>query len=97
MDIPRRVLLDTNIVNFIPDWGEVVGCLQAERRRRTHMTKLALLAYPVLADSEQRWIEGIRARHDPQARRIRACFTHVSQALERGNTGVVHHSRSDRG
>ena len=44
------------------------------------MTKLAVVAYPVLADSDHRWIEGIRAQHDPQARLIRAHFTLVFPA-----------------
>ena len=44
------------------------------------MTKLAIVAYPNLADSVHRWIEGIRAQHDPQARRIRAHFTLVFPA-----------------
>src|SRR5437588_8519551 len=39
------------------------------------MTKLAIVAYPVLAGSDHQWIEANRAQHDPQARRIRAHFT----------------------
>jgi 2'-5' RNA ligase len=41
------------------------------------MTKLAIVAYPSLDDADRAWIESIRARHDPQASRIKAHFTLV--------------------
>ena len=36
------------------------------------MARLAVVAYPVLAPADQRWIDEVRARHDPQASRIAA-------------------------
>jgi len=39
------------------------------------MPTLAIVAYPVLAADDHRWIEAIRARHDPQAGRIAAHVT----------------------
>ena len=41
------------------------------------MTILACVGYPRLEESDHRWIESFRARHDPQASRIRAHFTLV--------------------
>ena len=41
------------------------------------MTRLAVVAYPALSEDDRRWIEGIRARHDPLAIRIAAHFTLV--------------------
>jgi 2'-5' RNA ligase len=41
------------------------------------MTVLACVGYPKLEESDHRWIESFRARHDPQASRIRAHFTLV--------------------
>ena len=41
------------------------------------MTKLALVAYPLLEEADRQWIESIRGRHDPQASRIAAHFTLV--------------------
>jgi 2'-5' RNA ligase len=41
------------------------------------MTLLAVVAYPVIAAPESRWIESVRAQHDPQAGLIRAHFTLV--------------------
>ncbi|MSO56946.1 MAG: 2'-5' RNA ligase family protein [Acidobacteria bacterium] len=35
----------------------------------------AIVAFPSLEDSERQWIESIRAKHDPQARRIGAHFS----------------------
>lgn len=46
--------------------------MPAERVR-----KLAVVAYPTLSADDRRWIEGIRARHDPQASRIAAHVTLV--------------------
>jgi 2'-5' RNA ligase len=42
---------------------------------------LAVVAYPVLSPGDRRWIEEIRARHDPQASRIAA---HVTLAFPMG-------------
>jgi len=41
------------------------------------MTVLAIVAYPALEQADQRWVESIRAQHDPQARRLGAHFTLV--------------------
>ena len=41
------------------------------------MTVLACVGYPKLEESDHRWIESFRTRHDPQASRIRAHFTLV--------------------
>lgn len=44
---------------------------------RRIMTKLAIVAYPILDHADREWIESIRTRHDPQALRIDAHFTLV--------------------
>jgi 2'-5' RNA ligase len=44
------------------------------------MTKLAVVAYPTLAEPDRRWIESVRAIHDPQAARIAPHFTLVFPA-----------------
>jgi 2'-5' RNA ligase len=44
------------------------------------MTKVAVVAYPEVDDSERQWLEGVRAAHDPQARLIAAHFTLVFPA-----------------
>ena len=44
------------------------------------MDKLAVVAYPAMSEDDRRWIEGIRARHDPQALRIDAHLTLVFPA-----------------
>lgn len=41
------------------------------------MTKLAFVGYPTLSESDHRWIESFRARHDPQTAQIGAHFTLV--------------------
>jgi 2'-5' RNA ligase len=46
-------------------------------QRVANVTVLACVGYPTLEDSDHRWIESFRARHDPQASRIRAHFTLV--------------------
>lgn len=40
--------------------------------------RLAVVAYPTLSDSDRRWIESLRARHDRQASRI---ASHVTLAF----------------
>ena len=45
MDIPGRVLLDMNVVNFILDWGEVIhdsGVIPADVSERDAQDILAL-------------------------------------------------------
>jgi len=49
-----------------------VGLRLAETVRRR-----AVVAYPTLSDNDRQWIEGIRARHDPQASIIAAHVTLV--------------------
>jgi 2'-5' RNA ligase len=39
------------------------------------MSQLAVVAYPRMPADDEDWIETARARHDPQASRIRAHFT----------------------
>ena len=41
------------------------------------MSRLAVVAYPVMSEGDRRWIEAIRARHDPQALRLGAHVTLV--------------------
>jgi 2'-5' RNA ligase len=41
---------------------------------------LAVVAYPTLAERDRRWVESVRARHDPQAARVNAHFTCVFPA-----------------
>jgi 2'-5' RNA ligase len=41
---------------------------------------LAVVAYPALAERDRRWVESVRARHDPQAARVHAHFTCVFPA-----------------
>jgi 2'-5' RNA ligase len=50
--------------------------LMRDERVRT----LAVVAYPALSEDDRRWIEGIRARHDPLASRIAAHLTLVFPA-----------------
>jgi 2'-5' RNA ligase len=57
------------------------------------VSQLAVVAYPVLSDDDRRWIEGLRARHDPQARRISAHITLVFPA-EMAQVDLVAHTRS---
>jgi 2'-5' RNA ligase len=44
------------------------------------MTKLAVVAYPTLGESDRRWVESVRAIHDPQAGLIAPHFTLVFPA-----------------
>jgi 2'-5' RNA ligase len=44
------------------------------------LATLAVVAYPNLAERDRRWVESIRARHDPQAARLNAHFTCVFPA-----------------
>ena len=39
--------------------------------------KLAIVAYPTLAEDDRQWIEAFRAKHDPQSTRLPAHFTLV--------------------
>lgn len=41
------------------------------------VTQVAVVAYPLLGEADQRWIDSTRAQHDPQAARIGAHFTLV--------------------
>lgn len=41
------------------------------------MPQLAVVSFPVLTDDDRRWVESIRAKHDPQAGRLAAHFTLV--------------------
>lgn len=41
------------------------------------MTRLAVVAFPVLEENDRQWIESIRATHDPQGARIGVHFTLV--------------------
>ena len=41
----------------------------------------AVVAFPVLAAEDRQWIESIRAKHDPEAKRIAAHFTLVFPAI----------------
>jgi 2'-5' RNA ligase len=44
------------------------------------VTTLAVVAFPKLSPADYEWVEAIRARHDPQAPRIRAHLTLVFPA-----------------
>lgn len=41
------------------------------------MMTLAIVAYPRIEDADRRWIDAVRAKHDPQASRIDVHFTLV--------------------
>jgi len=41
------------------------------------VTHIAVVAYPQLTDADQRWIESVRDRHDPQAGRVGVHLTIV--------------------
>jgi 2'-5' RNA ligase len=41
------------------------------------MTMLAIISYPSIEETDRRWIESVRATHDPQAPRIALHFTLV--------------------
>ena len=41
----------------------------------------AVVAFPVLGADDRQWIEAIRAKHDPEAKRIAAHFTLVFPAI----------------
>ena len=56
------------------------------------MTKLAIVGYPTLNESDHHWIESFRARRDPQASRIRAHFTFVFPAELEARLAVEHAS-----
>jgi 2'-5' RNA ligase len=45
------------------------------------LSTLAVVAYPTLAERDRRWVESVRARHDPQAARLNAHFTCVFRAI----------------
>jgi 2'-5' RNA ligase len=55
------------------------------------LTKLALVGYPTLKQSDHRWIESFRARHDPQAAQLGAHFTLVFPA-ELATESVLKHA-----
>jgi 2'-5' RNA ligase len=44
------------------------------------MPQLAVVSYPILDEADRRWVESIRASHDPQAARLAAHFTLVFPA-----------------
>lgn len=44
------------------------------------MAQLAVVSYPTLNEADRRWVESIRANHDPQAARLAAHFTLVFPA-----------------
>lgn len=41
------------------------------------LSTLAVVAYPTLTERDRRWVESVRASHDPQAARLSAHFTYV--------------------
>jgi 2'-5' RNA ligase len=57
------------------------------------MTRLAVVAYPILDEADHRWIESIRVEHDPQAGLIGVHFTLVFPA-EADHESVGAHVRS---
>jgi 2'-5' RNA ligase len=61
------------------------------------VTNLAFVGYPTLDESDHRWIESFRARHDPQASRIGAHFTLVFPAELAAEPLVEHASAILRG
>jgi hypothetical protein len=71
-----------------------LGELADRAKRDRRMSKVAVVAYSKLEDSDRRWIESVRAQHDPQARLIRAHFPVVFPAeaspdVVVGNTAAV--------
>lgn len=57
------------------------------------MTKLAVVAYPTLADRDREWLEAVRSRHDPQAPRIPAHFT-VGFPIDVARESLIAHARA---
>ncbi len=57
------------------------------------MTKVAVVAYPLLGEADQRWIDSTRAQHDPQANLIGAHFTLVFP-IDADSDAVAVHVRS---
>jgi 2'-5' RNA ligase len=54
------------------------------------LTRLAIVAYPELADADRSWIDSVRSQHDPQATRIGAHFTLVFPAAMALDSIVEH-------
>jgi 2'-5' RNA ligase len=55
--------------------------------------RLAVIAYPVVSDDDQRWIEDVRKAHDPQSALLAAHFTLVFP-VHVPASAVVDHAKS---
>jgi 2'-5' RNA ligase len=53
----------------------------------------AVVAFPLLASDDLQWIESIRAKHDPEAKRIAAHFTLVFPAVMSARATEAHLTR----
>jgi 2'-5' RNA ligase len=53
----------------------------------------AVVAFPLLEPDDRQWIESIRAKHDPEAKRIAAHFTLVFPAVLPLHTSEAHIAR----
>ena len=71
--------------SLTPCWADVASVAGGE------VTKLAVVAYPLLEEADRQWIESIRGRHDPQVSRIAAHFTLVFP-VELAAQPVVEHT-----
>jgi hypothetical protein len=52
----------------------------------TDGTVRAVVAFPTFEAADRQWIESIRAKHDPEAKRIAAHFTLIFPAILRRET-----------
>jgi 2'-5' RNA ligase len=53
----------------------------------------AIVAFPLLEEDDRQWIESIRAKHDPEAKRIGAHFTLVFPAVMSARGAEAHLTR----
>ena len=53
----------------------------------------AVVAFPMLAEDDRQWLESIRAKHDPEAKRIAAHFTLVFPAVMSARLTEAHVTR----
>lgn len=76
-----------------PGPPRVLGPDRVRTRQDVVVKKLAVVAYPGFPESDQRWIEAVRARHDPEASRIKVHLTLVFPA-EVARESLIAHVRT---
>ena len=57
----------------------------------------AVVTFPLLDADDRQWLESIRAKHDPEAKRIAAHFTLVFPAVMPGRATEAHLTRVEIG